>query len=293
MDVGHAITSRVMDIPGWSMPYGPMSMESQIQTPGDDALGFGQVLKRRREARRMSQLDLALTCDVSARHISFLESGRAAPSRAMVLKLASGLLMPRSATNALLTAAGFAAVYPITPMDAGVMEPFRAMLAFMMARHEPFPTILCDRHWNVRDASPSAMALLSVLDPGDGEVNLIRLITSVGPVTDVVVNLPEVLVEMRNRMQLEALEAGHDPELEDLVGRLEAACLREGVGLDTQRRNPLVPLTMTTPYGQLSFLSAIAHFGTSEDVSIRDLRLELMFPADDFTRQVLENPPWG
>lgn len=268
-------------------------MDSQIQPVGEEALGFGQVLRRRREGRRMSQLDLALTCDVSARHISFLESGRAAPSRAMVLKLAAGLLMPRSATNALLTAAGFAAIYPVTPMDAGVMEPFRAMLAFMMARHEPFPAILCDRHWNVRDANPSARVMLSVLEAGDGEVNLIRMVTSEGPVTDLVVNLPEVLVEMRSRMQLEALEAGHDPILDDLVGRLEAACHREGVGLDTQRRNPIVPLIMTTPYGQLSFLSAIAHFGTSEDVSIRDLRLELMFPADEFTRSVLENPPWA
>jgi len=282
-----------MDIPCLPAFYGAMSMQDQIHTPGDEALAFGLALRRRREARRMSQLDLALTCDVSARHISFLESGRAAPSRAMVLKLAAGLLMPRSATNALLTAAGFAAVYPVTPMDAGIMEPFRAMLAFMMARHEPYPAILCDRHWNVRDASPAAVALLSVLETGEGEVNLIRMITSEGPVTDVVVNLPEVLVEMRNRMQLEALEAGHDPELEDLIGRLETACLREGVGLDTQRRNPLVPLIMTTPYGQLSFLSAIAHFGTSEDVSIRDLRLELMFPADDFTRAVLEKPPWA
>ena len=99
---------------------------------------FAAALRRFRAGRRMSQLDLALTCDVSARHISFLESGRAAPSRAMVLKLAAGLLMPRSATNALLTAAGFAAIYPVTPMDAGVMEPFRAMLAFMMARQGVF-----------------------------------------------------------------------------------------------------------------------------------------------------------
>lgn len=253
--------------------------------PDNDA--FGALLRRFRGARRMSQLDLALTCDISARHLSFLETGRARPSREMVLQLADGLVLPLGSQNALLQAAGFAPVFPVSPLESDALGPFRTILQEMMDRHAPWPAILCDRHWRMRDANATARALLGPLQAETGETNLVRMLTDNSLAEQLIVNLPEVIHEMRGRISLEALEAANDPVLRDLLEALEAASLLHPLPGGGARR-PLVPLIINIPGGQLSFLSTIAHFGTSEDVTIRDLRLELLFPADDTTRSALK-----
>lgn len=252
-----------------------------------DPVAFGAVLKRNRAGRRMSQLDLALTCNVSARHLSFLESGRAQPSREMVLQLAAGLILPLQARNALLQAAGFAPAFPASPLDSEALGPFRAVLAEMMARHAPYPAILCDRTWTVRDANATARALLAGLADG-AELNLIRALCDDTRATQLIANLPEVIEEMRARVELEALEAGDDAEIAALLRLLDAASARHPAVDARQLRSPLAPLVLNTPAGApLRFLSTIAHFGTSQDVTVRDLRLELLFPADDHTRAAM------
>ena len=247
---------------------------------------FAATLRRYRTARRMSQLDLALACEVSARHLSFLESGRAQPSREMVLTLAAGLLLPRAARNGLLQAAGFASAFPASPLGSEALGPFRAILSDMMARHAPNPALLCDRHWCLLGANAPAQLLLDALDGGAGPVNLVRLMTDNPRAPAVIANLPEVLAEMLARLELEALEAADDPLLADLVQCLRRASARHPHRATTRR--PVVPLVFNAPQGRLSFLSAIAHFGTSEDVTVRDLRLELFFPADEATREAME-----
>jgi len=254
--------------------------------PAAEGDAFAALLRRFRAARRMSQLDLALDCDVSARHLSFLETGRAKPSREMVLQISGGLMLPLGSQNALLQAAGFAPVFPASPLDSEALGPFRAVLKEMMDRHAPWPAILCDRHWNMRAANPAATALLAPLQGEAGETNLVRMLTESAAAGSLLANLPEVIHEMRGRIALEALEAAGDPILRELLNALDAASLRRPLPGGAPRR-PLVPLIVNTPGGQLSFLSTIAHFGTSEDVTIRDLRLELLFPADDVTRAAL------
>lgn len=249
---------------------------------------FGAILRRYRNARRMSQLDLANTCEISARHLSFLESGRSQPSREMVLHIGAGLLLPRSARNALLQAAGFTPAFPASPLDSHALGPFRAILNEMMDRHAPNPALLVDRHWNVQKANASARVLLSALSGGSGELNIVRMLTRGEHIGEVIANLPEVLEEMASRLQLEALEAGDDPAFADLLAALEQAGAKLPAP-ETRGRRPIVPLVINAAGGQLSFLSAIAHFGTSEDVTIRDLRLELLFPADDYTRNQMAN----
>ena len=251
------------------------------------ANAFGAALKRYRKARRMSQLDLALSCNVSTRHLSFLETGRARPSREMVLQLSASLVLPLAARNSLLQVAGFAPVFPASPLTSDVLLPFRQILQDIMDKHAPNPAVLLDRHWTIRDANPTAMALLGGLDTGDGELNLIRLLTDGDRSAEFVANLPEVVEEMHSRLQLEAIEAGADPILEALITDLEATRARYPVATSRVRK-PIVPLIMRTPFGELSFLSTVAQFGTSQDVTIRDLRLELLFPADDVTRDALE-----
>ncbi|MDX2235576.1 MAG: helix-turn-helix transcriptional regulator [Hyphomonadaceae bacterium] len=252
-----------------------------------DAGPFAAALRRFRHARRMSQLDLALECGISARHLSFLESGRAQPSREMVLTLAAGLLLPRGAANGLMQAAGFAAAYPASPLGSADLAPLRGVLAELMARHAPNPALLCDRHWTILDASPSARALLTAMDLGDGEMNVIRMLAESPAAPALVENLPEVLADMAGRIGLEALEAGADPELDALVKTLAAACARHPLPAPARTRRPLVPVVLKAGGRRLSFLTAVAHFGTSEDVTVRDLRLELLFPADDETRAAM------
>ncbi|OQW55379.1 MAG: transcriptional regulator [Proteobacteria bacterium HN_bin10] len=250
----------------------------------ESTTAFGAALRQFRGARRMSQLDLAMACEVSSRHLSFLESGRAQPSRDMVLALAEGLLLPLNARNALLQAAGFAPVFPASPLDSEVLRPFRVILDEMIARHAPNPALLVDRHWTVLEANATARTLLAALGGGGDEMNLIRMLTRGDAAPVIIANFPEVLAELRARLQVEALDAGGDALFAELLADLEKACARIPMAAPTNTRRPLLPFVMNTPAGQLRFLSAIAHFGTSEDVTIRDLRLELLFPADDATR---------
>lgn len=248
-----------------------------------DGSGFGRTLQKHRSARRMSQLDLANLCEISARHLSFLESGRAHPSRDMVERLGAGLVLPLGARNALLLAAGFAPTFPTSPLQSEALGPFRKILDEMIARHAPNPALLVDRHWNVCETNATARALLSPLQDGDGQVNVARWLADTEHASKVVANLSEVLIEMTLRLQLEALEAGDDPVLADLLRDLERASERYPER-DMGKRRPVLPLELIVSDARWRFLSVIAHFGTSEDVTVRDLRLELLFPADTETR---------
>jgi transcriptional regulator with XRE-family HTH domain len=265
----------------------PWRQTSPMTAQDVAATGFGAVLRRFRSARRMSQLDLANVCEVSARHLSFLESGRAQPSRDMVMQLGAGLLLPLSARNALLLAAGFAPVFPSSPLQSEALGPFRAVLDEMIARHDPNPAFLVDRHWTVREANATARAFLAVLQGDGAEMNIPRLLTTSDRAAQSIANLPEVLGEITSRLQLEALEAGDDPVFADLLAALERACARYPQA-GVRPRRPVLPLELDVSGARLRFLSVIAHFGTSEDVTVRDLRLELMFPADGETREAVK-----
>lgn len=248
---------------------------------------FAAALRHYRAGRRMSQLDLACNSNVSARHVSFLESGRAQPSRDMVLQLAQGLVLPLAARNSLLQAAGFVPAFPTSPLDSEALGPFRAVLTEIMAKHAPNPALVCDRHWNLLDANLAAKTLIAGLDPLGEETNLIRLLSDRPLAADRVANYPQVLHEMIGRLQLEALESGQDPIIQDLLHSLEVASKAHPYRPLASPRSPVVPLIFKSPGEPLSFLSVIAHFGTSEDVTVRDLRLELFFPADDHTGRAM------
>lgn len=255
-----------------------------VQEP--EANKFGAALKRFRHARRMSQLDLALACDVSARHLSFLESGRARPSREMVMHLGAGLMLPLSARNSLLQTAGFSPCFPASPLDCDELGPFRAILDDMLSRHAPNPALLIDRHWNVHEANAAGRLLLAALQDSDAEVNIVRLLTAGEKAAKSIVNLPEVLRETHARMELELLASGGDTVCAELLALLDRAIAQHPQS-QTRTRRPVVPIVFNSPAGPLRFLTAMAHFGTSEDVTVRDLRLELFFPADAETRAVL------
>jgi transcriptional regulator with XRE-family HTH domain len=162
----------------------------------------GPLLRHWRAARRVSQLDLALDADVSSRHLSFVETGRAQPSREMVLRLAEALEVPLRERNALLLAAGYAPLYRETDLGAPEMVEARLAVEFILAKQEPYPAIVVDRHWNLLLANPSTHRFLALFLPGPpaGPVNVMRLMFDPRGVRPFVENWEEVARHLVERL---------------------------------------------------------------------------------------------
>jgi transcriptional regulator with XRE-family HTH domain len=246
---------------------------------------FGDHLRGWRRQRRLSQLELGLSATVSARHIAFLETGRANPSRGMVLQLADAMQVPRAARNALLKAAGFAEIYRARDMAVAEMAPFRAAVTWTLQRHDPYPAIALDRHWRVVEANVAATALLAAVDVGPGDSLLDALVTPA--MRAACENWPEVMRHLLTRLRTENASLGGDPVLETAIAALTAATT-EQPGLELPAELAAVVPTRYRFNGQvLSLFSTIAQFGTAEDIALADLKIELMFPADQTTEDLL------
>ncbi len=243
---------------------------------------FGEALKDWRGRRRISQLDLSGIANVSARHIAFLETGRARPSRSMVLQLSEALAVPRTDRNALLQAAGFAPAYRARSLAEPDMSQVRSAVEWMLSRHAPFPALALDRHWHVVMLNAPAAAMVSAVGLKEGD-SLIEALVGDTPLWRAIGNKVEVGQHLAMRMRTESLHLGGDPVLEKGAERL----LAQIPGAHVPAHGPLppvVPLTLMMGEAVLSFFSAIAQFGTAEDIALSDLRIELFFPADDVTR---------
>ncbi len=246
---------------------------------------FGKALKEWRNCRRISQLDLGLRAGVSARHISFLETGRSRPSREMVQRLSEHLEIPLSSRNALLNAAGFAAVYSSRDLDDDEMAQIRAAIDWTLRRHEPFPAMALDRYWNVVRTNTPGSRMLSVIGLRQGG-SMLDAITDTERMESAVVNWSEVAQHLLGRLRTESAFVGGDPVLDGAADRLAAAQpprRAEGGG-------PLpavVPIEFRVAGATLSLFSTIAQFGTAEDIALADLRLEMYFPANEQTREAL------
>jgi transcriptional regulator with XRE-family HTH domain len=257
------------------------------------ALAFGSELKDWRGRRRVSQLDLGLAADVSARHVSFLETGRATPSRAMVLRLAEALEVPRSERNGLLRAAGFAPLYPAHGVGDAAVAPLAQAVDWLLDRHAPYPGFAIDRHWNLKRANAPAAAMLAGvgLDLARG-ANLVDAFLDVAVLRDAVVNLGEVLDMTMSRLKTENAELGGDAVLAGYIARLEADPARRSFADDT---GALLPAVIAAKYrlgGRImSVFSTIAQFGTAHDIGFADLRIELLFPADAETAAAFKGTP--
>ncbi|MEP0944480.1 MAG: helix-turn-helix transcriptional regulator [Rhizobiaceae bacterium] len=246
---------------------------------------FGSTLKQWRQQRRMSQLELGLSANVSARHISFLETGRSRPSRGMVLQLCEELAVPLPARNQLLTAAGLAPAYQKRSLDTADMQPAREALSWMMQRHDPFPAIAMDRHWHILQLNEAATRLLSGMGLGEGD-SLLEAFLSSPEIQQSVENLSEVAFHVRARLQTESAHLGGDPVLSDAAERLTAL-----IDDDPTANQGVLPAFVPTTYAfggmSLSFFSTFSQFGTAEDIALAEIKIEMMFPADDATRDVL------
>lgn len=259
------------------------------------ATGFGPMLREWRRARGASQLDLALNCGLSQRHLSFLESGRSRPSRGMVLQLASTLDVPLRQQNAMMLSAGFAPVYKERPLDAPDMRAIDQALDHALRQQEPYPAIVVDRAHNILRANRGLGALMAFLIGGEAAaaaacapMNAIEIVLRPEGLKPLVENWDEVAAWSIRRLRAEAMIDGAGNEAAWLLKRVLEI---PGVEKVAQVSNvePDLPPTLTIRFRKkgtrLALFSMIATMGTPLDVSLQNLRLELFFPADEVTAQ--------
>jgi transcriptional regulator with XRE-family HTH domain len=246
---------------------------------------FAHALKHWRHTRRLSQLDLALEADVSARHLAFLETGRAQPSRAMLLHLAEVLALPRADRNNLLQLAGFAPVYPALPLDDAAMAAVRTAMDWMMSRHAPYPAVIMDRLWRLVALNAPASVMFAGIGLAQGD-SLLDAIRDPQGARNAIENWAEVGHHTMIRLRTESAAAGGIAELD--AAALHLAQDPAVAGWQAPSQLPAIVPTIYVAHGlRLSLLSTYATFGSAEEVALRDIKIELMFPADDTTRESL------
>ncbi len=243
---------------------------------------FPQTLKTWRKARRFSQLQLAMMADVSSRHLSFLETGRARPSPQMIQRLGEALELPLSARNQLLSHAGFAARYPARQWAEADMTPIRAAIAYTLERHDPYPALALDRLWCVVQMNDAARRLFAQIGVAEGDSLLQLMMSDHFPAY--IENWPEVAHHAALRLRTESAAQGGVAALETAAQQLSAV---PGQGGAAPR--PVVPTIYVSGDMRLSLFATIAQFGTPEDLMLDDLRIELYFPADGRTEHILRS----
>ena len=267
----------------------------------------GVLLRSWRQRRRRTQLELALDAEISQRHLSFVESGRASPSREMLLRLADRLDVPLRDRNALLTAAGFAPVHAERPIEGDAMAGARRIIDAILRAHGPNPALAVDRHWHMVMANNAVSSLLTgVSDPSllQAPVNVLRLTLHPGGLAPHIANLPQWRSHILERLRRQ-VEASTDPALTALLCELTGLGGR-GIPYDTPRdrfslrpKGPTevsgavaddaiaVPLKLNTRAGTLSLISTTTVFGTATEIILSELVIESFYPADEASAERL------
>jgi transcriptional regulator with XRE-family HTH domain len=247
--------------------------------------GVGELLREWRGNRRLSQLELSAQAGVSARHLSFVETGRARPTREMILRLAEELDVPLRARNVLLLAGGFAPAYAQRDLDAPHLATVLASLRDVLAGHEPYPAVLVDRHWTLIDANAAANLLTAGAAPAllEPPVNVLRLSLHPDGLAPRIANLAEWRAHILHRLDRQAQASG-DPVLVTLLAELRdypGGCA--AANLDS----PVVPMRYVADGRELTFLSITSVLGTPLDVTLAELAIEAFLPADPATAAAL------
>ncbi|KJC62497.1 XRE family transcriptional regulator [Bradyrhizobium sp. LTSPM299] len=248
---------------------------------------IGEHLREWRQRRHLSQLDLAGDAEISARHLSFVETGRSAPSRDMVLKLAERLDVPLRERNVLLVAAGFAPAFPQRSLDDPALRSAREAINLVLKAHEPNPALAYDRHWNLVSANRMVAPLLDgVPERLLGQpFNILRLAFHPEGLAPRTVNLPEWAAHLLERLHRQC-EATADPELIKLYQDLKSYPIPARSG-PISDNNVAIPFKLRHQGEVLSFISTTMVFGTPVDITLQELALETFFPADDLTAERL------
>lgn len=253
--------------------------------------GPGPLLRQWRARRRLSQLELAVEAGVSSRHLSFVETGRAQPSREMLLLLARALDVPLRDRNALLTAAGYAPIYRETPLAAPAMAQVRRALDFILRQQEPYPALVLDRHWNVLAVNEaSARVQAAFLDPARvaalGPPNAMRLMFHPDGFRPSIVNWEATAASLIQWLHRDVISGLGGVEtrrlLEELLAYDDVPQRFRTLDLDVSPA-PFLPLDFRKGDLELRYFTTLTTLGTPHDITAQELRIEAFFPADDAT----------
>jgi transcriptional regulator with XRE-family HTH domain len=249
--------------------------------------GVGPLLRDWRTRRRLSQLDLALEAGVSARHLSFVETGRSRPSAHMVLQLADRLEVPLRNRNQLLLAAGHAPVFEQHALDDPEMAPVRRAIDLILDGHDPYPAVVIDGAWEMLGANRAVALLTAGVAPEllEPPVNVLRVSLHPDGVAPRIANLGEWRAHLLERLERQIALTG-DPALATL---LEEVSGYPGPPREAGAGEPeiAVPLRLSSEAGELSFISTVATFGTAVEVTASELSIESFFPADERTAEAV------
>jgi transcriptional regulator with XRE-family HTH domain len=255
--------------------------------------GLGDLLREWRKRRHQSQLALALQAGISQRHLSFVESGRAQPSREMVLRLAEQLDVPLRERNRMLVAAGFAPLFPERPLDDPALDAARRAIERVLQAHEPYPALAIDRTWTLVAANRAVAPLLAGAAPAllERPVNVLRLSLHPDGLAPRIANLAQWRAYLLQRLQREC-ELTRDAALEALLEELRGYPVRQPhpgarPSIAHADSRVFVPFELETDAGVLSFIGTTTVFGTPVDVTVSEIALECFFPADAATAQYL------
>jgi transcriptional regulator with XRE-family HTH domain len=253
----------------------------------------GPLLRQWRKRQRRSQLELALDAGISARHLSFVETGRSTPSPEMVLLLAERLDVPLRERNRLLLAAGYAPAIPERSLQDPEMAPVREALDLILTGHDPYPAVVVDRGWNLVAANSAMAKMATWVDPAllEPPVNVMRVGLHPRGLARWTVNLGEVRAYFLGRLERQVAITG-DRDLAALLEEVTGypAPEHQPTG-DTATSHIITPLMrMRSPDGEeLSFFATVATFGTAIEVTTSELSIELTFPADAATAASMRN----
>ncbi len=246
---------------------------------------FPTALRRWRRTRRLSQLDLASEAEVSPRHLAFLETGRSRPSRAMVLRLAGVLTLPPVEQNGFLAAAGFAPQFPSLPLGAAEMAQVRQAMDWTIDRHAPYPALILDRLWRIVALNGPARQLFGPAGFAPG-ASLLDALCDPALFPALIENWVEVGHHTALRLRAESARAGGIAELDRAVATLLA---NPAIAASQPQATGRAVLATIYRMGdqRLPFFSTYAQFGAAEEVALSDMKIELMFPADDHAKAAL------
>lgn len=252
--------------------------------PPDDQLnGFGALLRRARTSRGLSQVELAARAGTTPRHVSFLETGRSRPRTAIVLRLGDTLILPPREQNTMLRAAGLPPVFPERTLHEAEMAPYRNVMESLLDGHEPLPAAVIDRYGAIRDANGAFERLVPGLVGVEPEA-LVERFFGPGPWRDRLINVEEVLAAWVGRQRLESLRTA-DPRVTALIQKAEGlvgTATDPGTGSDM----PAVCTRIRLDDGEtLELFTVVVRFDTARDVTLSELRVELIYPANDTARR--------
>jgi transcriptional regulator with XRE-family HTH domain len=251
----------------------------------------GALLSYWRSVRRMTQLALAQAAEVSVRHVNFIETGRANPSREMVMLLARVLDVPLRERNTLLMAAGFAPLYLETNLSAPELAPVRAALDAILRQQEPYPAVVMNRYWDILRVNDAAVRFFRFMLGERASTlpsNVLRRMFDPGAVRPLVANWDAYAQALIQRVHRECVGGVPDARTQELLRELLAY---PGVPRSWRHAEPatpllpLVPVTFAREHHRFDFFSTVTTLGTPQDITLQEIRIECFYPVDAATEE--------